>query len=192
MVTKECKKCKKSKLLCLDNFPPNKNLLSGFDIYCRCCRREMQRKHYYENRDKEIQRSKNWNKKNPEKVALNMAKCRQKDPGHYKQYQIEYRARNKSKVAIWDNKKRSIRRLAISQTKNTPKTKEVEKIKAKAKGVCYYCGIKSKLTLDHITPLAKGGAHTLDNFVFVCKSCNSSKGAKCPYEYAKKIGMLLI
>lgn len=42
---------------------------------------------------------------------------------------------------------------------------------------CAYCGIdaKGELTQDHITPLSKGGNHTLSNIVPACQSCNSKK-----------------
>lgn len=42
---------------------------------------------------------------------------------------------------------------------------------------CYYCGkrCKGKLTQDHITPLAKGGSHTLANVIGACQLCNSKK-----------------
>lgn len=35
-----------------------------------------------------------------------------------------------------------------------------------------------KPALDHIRPIAKGGAHSVDNLILMCKSCNSQKGAK--------------
>lgn len=48
--------------------------------------------------------------------------------------------------------------------------------------LCYYCGTrcKGKLTQDHITPLSKGGTHTLHNVIAACKSCNSRKNAGPP------------
>lgn len=54
---------------------------------------------------------------------------------------------------------------------------------------CLYCGSTKKLTLEHILPLSRGGPNATDNAIFVCKSCNSSKGSKRLYEwygYAKK------
>jgi 5-methylcytosine-specific restriction endonuclease McrA len=49
-------------------------------------------------------------------------------------------------------------------------------IKETFKHCCAYCGKKSKkLTMDHITPLIKGGSHTASNIVPACKSCNSKK-----------------
>ena len=43
---------------------------------------------------------------------------------------------------------------------------------------CVYCGSTDDLTLDHIVPLAGGGAHSIDNLTVACQSCNSSKGVK--------------
>lgn len=46
---------------------------------------------------------------------------------------------------------------------------------------CVYCGRKmQRLTQDHITPLSKGGSHTLQNVVPACQSCNSKKSAGAP------------
>lgn len=51
-------------------------------------------------------------------------------------------------------------------------------------GICTYCKQwHKKLTLDHVIPLAKGGAHDSNNAVPACKSCNSSKGKKLLSEW---------
>lgn len=50
---------------------------------------------------------------------------------------------------------------------------------------CAYCGAQpERLTLDHLLPVARGGAHTASNVVPACKSCNSSKGARRPTGFA--------
>lgn len=47
---------------------------------------------------------------------------------------------------------------------------------------CWYCGRSvsdcGPLTADHIFPRMKGGENVRDNLIMVCRSCNSSKGAK--------------
>jgi len=40
---------------------------------------------------------------------------------------------------------------------------------------CLKCGSESKLTIDHIIPISKGGENRLFNLQCLCKSCNSIK-----------------
>lgn len=45
--------------------------------------------------------------------------------------------------------------------------------------MCQYCGktfSAESLTLDHVTPISKGGKDTWDNVVTACKKCNHRKG----------------
>ncbi len=54
-----------------------------------------------------------------------------------------------------------------------------------AKGLCHYCNQKfdpKNLTMDHVVPLARGGASTQNNIVPSCRSCNSSKRLETPAE----------
>ena len=52
-------------------------------------------------------------------------------------------------------------------------------------GCCVYCRgeLGDTFHLDHIIPLAKGGAHSDDNVQLLCPWCNLSKGAKMPEEF---------
>jgi len=46
---------------------------------------------------------------------------------------------------------------------------------------CQYCNTKhtrQELTLDHVTPVSKGGKTNWLNIVAACKRCNSNKGSK--------------
>ena len=40
--------------------------------------------------------------------------------------------------------------------------------------LCKYCGVRAD-SHDHIIPLSRGGAHSLDNLQLVCWSCNRAK-----------------
>lgn len=44
-------------------------------------------------------------------------------------------------------------------------------------GVCAKCGSTHMLTVDHIIPLALGGAHSRENYQCLCFPCNRKKGA---------------
>lgn len=45
---------------------------------------------------------------------------------------------------------------------------------------CAYCGTTKSISIDHIIPLVKGGAHTITNIQILCLSCNSKKCDKLP------------
>jgi 5-methylcytosine-specific restriction endonuclease McrA len=49
---------------------------------------------------------------------------------------------------------------------------------------CAYCGATAK-HLDHVQPLAKGGADKASNIVPACAPCNLSKGAKTLAEWSE-------
>lgn len=48
---------------------------------------------------------------------------------------------------------------------------------------CQYCGTRTKaLTLDHIVPRSRGGAHAWENVVSACIPCNHRKAGATPAE----------
>lgn len=53
-----------------------------------------------------------------------------------------------------------------------------EREKLELPEVCAYCGSGESLSLDHLIARSKGGSDCGDNFVYCCRSCNSSKGAQ--------------
>lgn len=73
-------------------------------------------------------------------------------------------------------------------TMNIGSLVEDEKIKIKNSNCCCYCGIVAPLTVDHLIPQAKGGAHSGDNSVWACQSCNSSKGKKDLLDWLEQKG----
>ncbi|MCL0102089.1 HNH endonuclease [Dehalococcoidia bacterium] len=53
---------------------------------------------------------------------------------------------------------------------------------------CQYCGKETRdLTLDHVVPRYKGGAHIWENVVSACTTCNHKKGSSTPTEAGMKL-----
>lgn len=55
---------------------------------------------------------------------------------------------------------------------------------------CAYCGkdMGDSPSLEHLTPVSRGGDNQRYNLVYACKSCNSKKHDKTLEEYAIHIG----
>lgn len=47
---------------------------------------------------------------------------------------------------------------------------------------CQYCGSRKDLTLDHVVPTSRGGAHAWNNVTTACRKCNHHKGDQTPEE----------
>jgi 5-methylcytosine-specific restriction endonuclease McrA len=71
-----------------------------------------------------------------------------------------------------------------------------EALRARDGDLCYYCRRvmsfekakpgampPDKASLDHVTPLSRGGGHTFENTVLACLQCNFEKNAKTPEEW---------
>lgn len=92
----------------------------------------------------------------------------------------------------------STRSYTSSETKLMNKVRE-------SSNICYYCNkkIKGKRTVDHKTPISRGGLTVEENLCASCDKCNSEKGFLTEEEYMevlrqsndeinKDIGILLL
>ena len=64
------------------------------------------------------------------------------------------------------------------QTMNIGPLADDERLKMILPQACCYCGSRDFLSVDHLMPTRRGGAHDGDNMVWACRSCNSSKCAR--------------
>lgn len=53
-------------------------------------------------------------------------------------------------------------------------------------GVCIYCGAKENLTIEHLTPISRGGRYDNRNLAISCLQHNLDKGSMTHEEYMKK------
>lgn len=105
----------------------------------------------------------------------------------------EYRAANPEKIAAHCRNRRARKRNA----EGTHTATDVRAIFASQKGLCANCKTKlfksgaNKYHVDHIMPLALGGSNWPSNLQCLCPTCNRSKSAKHPDDWAKQQGKLL-
>lgn len=66
---------------------------------------------------------------------------------------------------------------------------DIAALYAEQEGRCAYCGVTvfwdivGDIHVDHIIPLARGGANDLSNLAIACADCNLSKSKKAPDEW---------
>lgn len=115
-----------------------------------------------------------YNADNKEKIALRVAY-------HYAAHKAEkvalqsvYRKTHPEIISASNSRRRAIKMNADINDFTSSQWKIMQ---AAYDHRCVYCDKrrKGRLTQDHITPLSKGGNHTIANIVPSCKGCNSRK-----------------
>lgn len=197
MKTKHCGKCGQEKDVSC--FSKDKTKKCGLTSHCKDCRKAR----YYANRDKELARGKEYQRKNRDYVLAYKAKYRLKNKDLIRERDAEYRRNNKDKMCErrlaayavggkekkqeYREKNRSVYRNAQSkrraaQLKRTPSWANEESIAAyykEAKRLQELTGIE--FHVDHIVPLQGelvSGLHVENNLQLLMAHENLGKSNK--------------
>jgi len=60
-----------------------------------------------------------------------------------------------------------------------------QRLFARDRNLCAYCGKQftdRELSIEHVTPVSRGGSHVWTNVVTACRPCNTRKGSRTPEE----------
>lgn len=82
----------------------------------------------------------------------------------------------------------------MSRIKPKTRRNKVRALIERDGGFCHYCCRKLPAeiaTLDHITPVAKGGSNHNENLVLSCRWCNEHKGTKRASEFRAHVRAIL-
>jgi len=121
---------------------------------------------------------------------LNEAKRAWRAANPEKQRAMEKRAYAKDKEKVLAKVRNRNARKRNSSGSHT--AKDIANLLVKQKGKCPNCLSKlDKYHVDHIVPLAKGGANSPDNLQCLCPACNVRKSDKDPMEWANENGRLI-
>jgi len=140
--------------------------------------RAKQKRYYENNTSKILQQQHTHNKARMSYIVQRNREWRVLHQEHMQQYYREYYLSHKDQYL--EHQARRKARLLNAPLNDLTK-EQWREIKAAYDYRCVYCGHKqAHLTQDHITPLARGGSHTLANVVPACGSCNSRKRLGSP------------
>lgn len=140
------------------------------------------RKTYYENHKDELRTwSIAYRADHKEKLRAYDAAHNEAHKDEKRAYDSDYSKTPTGKAVAWNRQQKRIA-LKYSVSIRDFSKEQWAFMQEKFNHRCAYCGKRSKgkLTQDHITPLSKGGNHTLSNIVPACQSCNSKKNVNKP------------
>jgi len=118
-----------------------------------------------------------WHLSNHPKVLVSRRKWTAS--GKEKICQDKWRKQNPGKIIASRHKRRALKKAATINLKSIERW--IQSVRSKPTAVCYYCqkSIPSKkIHFDHIIPLSRGGAHSVENLCVSCQPCNNRKHAK--------------
>ena len=187
---KVCPKCGCSKPATPDYFYRDSVRKNGLRVYCIQCHKK-----YYKTNKKRISKvAKAYRERNKEQIRKQQKEWRRQNVAAIKArkraYYIKHRERilqHKSdyektpKGKLCKARAQHRRRVKSQQSPATLTASQWENIISTQGNCCNICGCsftESPPTKDHIIPVSKGGGLTKENVQALCRSCNSSKGAK--------------
>lgn len=151
--------------------------------YCaehREARAAYQRQYYAGHREEKKAYMRQYHAENAEHIAEQRRGYREKNRAHLAECDLAWARANMGKAHEKCRRRRALKANATIGPVDEAAIYERDK-------VCIYCGSGEDLTLDHLTPLANGGAHTQDNLGVACRSCNSRKGTKTYEEFREEV-----
>ncbi len=169
---------------------------SGWSSYCRKCANKKSLDWKRNNQERQLANTKAWREANPDKVKQYREKpevreqeraaaldWKRRNPERVKATSAAWRVNNPEKARIKDQRRRAKKLDAVC---GTPINKEgIDRLLSDQKGLCAYCKreLDGNYHIDHFVPLAQDGAHSLENILLSCPTCNLQKGAKSPLSF---------
>lgn len=153
--------------------------------------KEARKKWLLENADVAKGYSKKWHNKTLDRAAAQKRAWRRENPEKAKAAVQRWTKSNPEKVLAGCLARRNRLSAAGQPRHGQLSGDDIKTIVARQKGKCAVCGEKTKLTMDHIMPLALGGDGHRHNFQGLCRPCNSRKHAQHPVDFNRSRGLLL-
>jgi len=138
---------------------------------------------YQKNKGKRKESSRLWYRRNKEKVKRS-SKIWWDRKGKYLEKRHTYPQKGSKEWFLYRQKRQVIDQNRIAKIKDIGgrfSLREWQKLKEQFSYTCPTCGRREPqihLTIDHITPISKGGNNWIENIQPLCKICNLRKGAK--------------
>lgn len=148
-------------------------------------------------RQHQSDKKRTWRKSNPDKVRKHKSDSQKRHPESNRRRQKRYYASHPEEKSLigykgyWSRVQRSgrewitvanhKRRARLLSAEGSHTKEELVQLFEEQEHRCGYCGITLyqhipfDRHLDHIQPISRGGSNSIENLVYTCQACNSSK-----------------
>lgn len=201
---KECTKC--GELKPADQYHKDASSFDGLRRHCKTCSSVYRRGYYQRKGDKQREYTRNYHARNREYRNASKRLYNQREAEKMREYGRRYHAQNREQRRAISRKyyaahSEEMKAYSVEYLRNHPESRNIQHHRRRARkqsalndgtitrqsvlallsswsGICPRCGKDAKPTIDHVIPLAKGGAESISNLQLLCRSCNSAKGTK--------------
>lgn len=151
--------------------------------------KQQQARYRVKHREKHIARAAAWSQANPGKVKARSAKWHQANPERARALMVKFHIANPGASTAYRQNRRA-RKNASGGKLSSGLSVKLLKLQ---RGKCACCGkpLGNRFHLDHIMPLALGGANVDWNIQLLHATCNQRKHAKHPIAFMQERGFLL-
>ncbi len=152
-----------------------------------------QQARYQANPDAVKQRAAQWRRDHHALALEREAERRAADRERFRATQRRWAERNaatkRARSRVWfrahPHKAAEYQNTRRARKLNAPRVERIDRqaIIERDASMCHICGLfvpPDQMSLDHVIPLARGGAHTADNLKVAHRRCNSRKNATLP------------
>jgi 5-methylcytosine-specific restriction endonuclease McrA len=178
---KECRKCGEVKDV--SEFNKHRRRKDGLSDWCKTCQSDYYKVWRKSNKERLSEYHTTWCEDNRERW-LQIRRVADKKYRQTERGKIYYRLKNQN---------RNYRKKYNTTPGDRLTTTQIEYL-TEIYTHCAYCDTPltpDNTHIEHIQPLSKGGAHSIDNVVLACKNCNLSKGAKTLDQWLADTGYTL-
>lgn len=188
----ECKTCQKERAVAWQKANPEKKKASDRKQdqkpERKAAHNERTRKAYKADPSKTAARTAAWAKANPERAAARVAKHRAAKPESVAAAQKRYHDSDEYK---WVHRLRSqvqravkkAREMGIQDGADCITRTQWATILERFEHCCCYCNTKTDLSIEHLTPLIRGGDNSVGNIAPACNPCNRKKWKRTAEEF---------
>ena len=196
---KRCTKCGEMKPL--DAFYAERRVSDGRMAACRSCMDDYSKSYQLAHPEKGRARQARYGAAHPDRVKARSAKWKREHPEEFRKYMAAYwkthRKEKREYDATYNNAHPEVKVAGSARRRASKRGARAGCRKAygifvrwalTAKWIpCYWCHKDTRRGArhrDHIIPLSRGGADSVENLCVACPSCNLRKSKKTPFEFA--------